>query len=317
MKRQKCLVVTTKDRSIPIPGAIRVLATCDQVHIISLGKRQLRRVGLHLWLASASSYSAVLLDLPHKKMVKQWRRISKLPNVIIYQEDACQEFIDGAKWQGSFTPFFQKIPGSTIISTGFYPTRRFRERGLDVRFIPKGFNELSITDEHRPYRDIEIGFIGRMGASAYRQRAEMLQAAEDRLDCRLMKTSTLNEYNQLLNRIRFFFSCDKGLHEYMTKNFEAMAAGCILVAYRQGNGEEEALGMSDMENCLLYSSIDEAEKKIVQLRKNPQLREQIRKNGTEHARANFSHSRMGEQVLQVLLEKATQGRPGPSHQGLT
>ena len=35
-----------------------------------------------------------------------------------------------------------------------------------------------------------------------------------------------------------------------------MAAGCVLLAWQQGNGEE-GLGLRDMENIVLYTSLEE------------------------------------------------------------
>ena len=66
----------------------------------------------------------------------------------------------------------------------------------------------------------------------------------------------------MLNRIRFFVSADIGMGEYMIKNFEAMACGCVLLAYDQGELENEALGFIDMHNIVLYRRLDELRDKL-------------------------------------------------------
>jgi hypothetical protein len=63
------------------------------------------------------------------------------------------------------------------------------------------------------------------------------------------------EYCATLNRIRFFVSADVGMGEYMIKNFEAMACGCVLLAFDQGAAENQALGFKGMVNVVFYKDI--------------------------------------------------------------
>ncbi len=57
----------------------------------------------------------------------------------------------------------------------------------------------------------------------------------------------------------------------MIKNFEAMACGCVLLAFDQGAAENEALGFKDMVNVVFYKDIPQLQQKLSQLRANPQL----------------------------------------------
>ena len=86
--------------------------------------------------------------------------------------------------------------------------------------------------------------------------------------------------------------------EYMIKNFEAMACGCILLAYRQGEGEEEALGFSDMNNIVLYSSIAELREKLAQLRANPERAEQIAHAGQDLVTTRYTFEAIGKIIVE-------------------
>jgi spore maturation protein CgeB len=86
------------------------------------------------------------------------------------------------------------------------------------------------------------------------------------------------------------------------KNFEAMAAGCLLIAYRQGNGEEDALGLKDGENLLLYRDKKEALEKIKWVSNNPEQAKTIARLGTEHVITHFSFNVLSKKMAATLLK---------------
>lgn len=299
------LFISFDYRSINIDTAITVLRNTPGVDIAILSRRQVRHLRWTLWRLGARKYDAVLIDLPFKHIHEQYRALHGLPRLITYEEDACQDRIPHSKWFGRFTAFYQRLPGIRVMVSGYQTLCHFREHGIDAHFAPKGYNDQVLHEEKTcPKRDIHVGFVGRLRASVYRERDELIGQAVARLDCRALRTETPDEYRATLNRILFFFSADRGLGEYMAKNFEAMACGCILVAWRQGGGEEDFLGLEDNENCLLYSSIDEAAEKISALDDQPDRLEKIRENGASLVRQRFSHTRLG-QILRDTLTGAS------------
>ena len=54
------------------------------------------------------------------------------------------------------------------------------------------------------------------------------------------------------------------------KNFEAMAAGCVLLAWRQPALEQQELGFVENENIVLYDSEAELHEKLQWLHENPE-----------------------------------------------
>ncbi|MCY1539283.1 Glycosyl transferases group 1 [compost metagenome] len=103
----------------------------------------------------------------------------------------------------------------------------------------------------------------------------------------------------MLNRIRYFVSADVGLGEYMAKNFEAMACGCVLLAWRQGS-EEPAIGLEDGHHLLLYSSIDELRRHLQKLRHDPDLAQDIADNGRMFVEQHLAHPHLAGRLLDEL-----------------
>jgi glycosyltransferase involved in cell wall biosynthesis len=64
----------------------------------------------------------------------------------------------------------------------------------------------------------------------------------------------------------------------MIKNFEALAAGCVLCTYRLPY-EFLHIGFKDMENAVLYSTPEELVQKIKFIEKNSALKASIIENG--------------------------------------
>lgn len=244
-------------------------------------------------------YGHILLMLKFKRLRKQARFLRQLPNLTILEHDATQNYMPSSKYQGRFSSFYRKLPGVRYIHSSKTISQRLCEEGFDSVFLPKGFDQSSI-DDWRHKRDIELGFIGSLGAAVYAQRYQLLKQLAQEDGLQLLRTQGRKEYAQQLNRIRYFISADIDMHEYMLKNFEAMAAGCLLFTWDQGELENQALGFHDMNNVVLYHSIDELRQKLDQLRKAPELAESIRQKGYELAHQHFSFKLLGQQVATIV-----------------
>ena len=107
----------------------------------------------------------------------------------------------------------------------------------------------------------------------------------------------------MLNRIRYFVSADIGIGEYMQKNFEAMAAGCVVFAFDQGTLENKALGLVDMENIVLYQDKQTLISKIQYLRSNKNLADKISENGRRFAQVNYSNFSIGKVLYMAVKQK--------------
>lgn len=283
-----------------IDPVYRQLENHANVRSLLLSLRELKALKTLLNGIDHRTIDNLITDIPFKILHKHARALQRLPGPVIYEEDACQNFIASSKWYGRFSDFYRQLPHAQFVVTGHAVSQRLRALGLNAHFLPKGF------DESRLYptgaiRDIPVGFIGRVRSQVYAERAQLLESLAASHGVSLLRTTTIEEYRNTLNRIGVFVSADIGLGEYMAKNFEAMACGCALLAYRQGDGEEEALGLRDMENVVLYRSGEEAADKLTLLLGDEALRTRIADNGQKLAWQRFRYGDLAENLYKLAM----------------
>ena len=245
-----------------------------------------------------SKYDRVLFFLRFKKEMRQWRFIRTVPNLVILEHDAYQNYIP-CKYTGKFSAHYRRMPWARVISSGAVVAKRLRDEGFDARFVPKGYDQ-ALVSCHDGERDIELAFVGSTKSVAYSGRKALLEELGRYEDLLVTRTNSGEEYCQLLNRIRFFVSADVGMGEYMIKNFEAMACGCVLLAYDQGTVENEALGLIDMHNVVLYHTVDELREKLALLRAQPERTAAIARQGRALAQAHFGFDRIGQRIVEEM-----------------
>lgn len=243
-------------------------------------------------------YDRILLFLRFKKEMRQWRFIRSLPNLVILEHDAYQNYIP-CKYTGKFSAHYRRMPWTRVISSGADVTRQLRSEGFDAYFVPKGYDQALLQHQGRE-RDIELAFVGSTGSVAYSGRKALLDELGRVENLLVTKTKSGQEYCDTLNRIRFFVSADVGMGEYMIKNFEAMACGCVLLAYDQGDVENTALGFKDMHNLVLYRSIDELREKLAMLRADEQLAQRIAEAGRKLTEQEFGFRQIGHKVVETM-----------------
>lgn len=295
----RVLVLTSADRALDNRSLWSSLRMHYDVEIRYLDKSQQRRLRSYFATQDIGCYERIILDLMFKHICTQSRFLGSLPSLTLYEEDAYLDFMPGSKWRGHFVRFYKRLPGVRVISTGFIVTQHLRTAGIDAHFIPKGFDPARMNLRGCK-RDIELGFIGRLGSGAYTARRTLLEALAAVEPLQTMRTHSAEEYVQTLNRIRIFVSADIGLSEYMAKNFESMACGCLLLAKRQGQGEEESLGLGDGVNLLLYDDLDSLRKRLAWARENPELADAIALRGREHVVAHNSYEKLASKVAAVI-----------------
>ncbi len=243
-------------------------------------------------------YERVVLFLRFKKEIRQVGFIRTLPNLVILEHDAYQNYIP-CKYTGTFSAYYRKLPWARVISSGYGVCQRLRGEGVDAHFVPKGYDQALLHNRQRE-RDIELAFVGSLNSVAYAGRTAMLTSIAEAQNLQIMRTASGEEYGEALNRIRFFVSADVGMGEYMIKNFEAMACGCVLLAFDQGHEENQALGFVDMHNVVLYRSREELLQKLAQLRAAPQLGEAIAAAGQALVQERYSFRAIGHAVAASL-----------------
>ncbi|XLX41024.1 glycosyltransferase [Ectopseudomonas mendocina] len=245
-----------------------------------------------------TDYDRILFFLRFKQEIRQVPFISTLPNLVILEHDAYQNYI-ACKYTGMFSRHYRQLPWVRVISSGFEVVTRLQGEGVDAVFVPKGYDQQLLRNLQQK-RDIELAFVGSTKSAAYSGRKAMLDALAAVEPLQVMRTNSGDDYLQTLNRIRFFVSADVGMGEYMIKNFEAMACGCVLFAYDQGEEENRALGFIDMHNLVLYRTLDELRSKLTLLRADPQQAQAIAARGCELAQTRFRFADLGREVVAAM-----------------
>lgn len=266
---------------------------CDLRWLDSDQQRHLRRYFREE--VEVGRYDRILFFLRIKQELRQVGFIRSVPNLVILEHDAYQNYIQ-CKYTGKFSAHYRRLPQARVISSGYGVSERLRAEGVDAWFVPKGYDQTLVQNLHSP-RDIELGFLGSLKSNAYSGRKALLEALAKVEPLHAARTQSGEQYNATLNRIRFFVSADVGMGEYMIKNFEAMAAGCVLLAYDQGAVENNALGFQDLHNVVLYRDIPQLRKKLAALRAEPALAERIASHGQALAEERFTFAAIGEQIV--------------------
>lgn len=267
---------------------IRWLSSHDQAHLRQYFKNNVK----------TESYDRIMLFLRFKKEIRQVGFIKTIPNLVILEHDAYQNYID-CKYKGKFSKHYQQLPWARVLTSGATVTQQLQKEGFDAVFVPKGYDQ-KLLHNLNVQRDIELGFVGSIKSATYSQRKAFLEQLAEQEDLLITRTKSGEEYLQTLNRIRFFVSADIGMGENMIKNFEAMACGCVLFAYNQGQEENKALGFIDMHNIVLYRTLEEFRSKLALLREDNDLADKIAANGQALVETKYSFAKIGRQIVESL-----------------
>jgi glycosyltransferase involved in cell wall biosynthesis len=249
----------------------------------------------------------VLFDLRFKGLVRQPLFIRSIPNLVTIEFDVWQNYYP-TQYQGKFSAHFRRLPAIRVLSSGFQVTKKLLAEGVDATFVPKGSYQ-DLLSNFGGVRDIELAFVGTTKSDGYQGRRAMLEAIkahEPTLE--VLLTESGNDYCVMLNRIRFFISPDMGMSEYMIKNFEAMACGCVLCAFDQGEEENQALGFVDMENLVLFRNADELREKLQSLRADSVRADRIAAAGQALVEREYTYARIAERIVEALRSPL---RPNP------
>lgn len=286
--------------------------SCERCEVFRLSKSQQLSLAASLIRLNYQAYDRVVIFSRLKRMRSQLAVLRCIPGLIFFEHDACQNYMANSKYRGAYSAFYKRLPWARVLSSGATVARRLREEGVDAHFVSKGYDQSFLNNVGRT-RDINAAFLGSLKGNAYRLRREMLAAIADRTTLLVTRTESGEAYPEWLNRIRIFVSADVGMGEYMIKNFEAMACGCVLLAWSQGAEEDSALGFEDGKNVMLYRSAEEAVEKINRLNAEPELAARIAREGQVFAQQHYTFARVGQDLARAIEQPM---RPWPGVSGL-
>lgn len=306
MSPMKVLALSSAGREPDLSCVYERLGQLVELELRTLDKDEQRDLRRYLRGLDLSRYDRLLLDLHFKHIHRQVAFLQQIPGLLIYEEDACQNYLDNSRWRGRFSRFYRAMPNVRVVVTGASVAERLCGEGFNVHFIPKGYDPRTIYCEPTA-RDIELGFVGRTASAAYTGRKELLDRLAAQEPLQVLRTAPGRPYREMLNRIRYFISADVGLGEYMAKNFEAMACGCVLLAWRQGT-EEPAIGLQEGRQLLLYSNINELRGHLARLREEPAWAHALAEQGRRFVEERMTHAHLAERLLEILQQPWPEAR---------
>lgn len=295
----KVLLIVMDDQRVILDHLYeRIRQNLEYCLVVRLSKSQQLNLASVLREHDYERFDRVVIFSRLKRLWPQVDVLRSIPGLVFLEHDACQNYMSDSKYQGAYSKFYAKLPWARVLVSGESVARRLCAEGVDALFVSKGYDEQMLSNSEQQ-RDIELAFLGSAKGDAYEGRRQVLEGIAARSSLQVMRTESGSAYAAMLNRIRIFVSADIGMGEYMIKNFEAMACGCVLLAWSQG-AEDAALGFEDGRNVMLYRSVDEALAKIQQLQSDPLLAERIAQAGQALAEQYFSFSRVGRDLAQAV-----------------
>ncbi|KQW37300.1 MULTISPECIES: glycosyltransferase family protein [Pseudomonas] len=275
-----------------------VRENCDDCTIYRLSKPQQMKLGKFLASVNYEDFDRVVIFSRVKRLAPQLSVLKCIPGLIFLEHDAYQNYMPESKYQGVYSRLYRRLPSCRALVSGAVVARRMQAESIDAVFVSKGYDEQMLRNTDSA-RDIPIGFLGSLKSTEYAQRKALLESLVQRTGMLVTRTQSGREYLETLNRIKIFVSADLGMGEFMIKNFEAMACGCVLLAWSQGE-EDRLLGFEDMENTVFYRSEDEAVQKLELLQRDPELAARIARNGQAFAESRYSFARVGRALAEEI-----------------
>lgn len=304
----RVMLLVMKERKAPLDRLYESIAEhVDRCDIFRLDDHEQENLAEFFRQHNPSAYDRVVIFSRIKRLSHQAKALRWIRGLVFLEYDAWQNYMAESKNHGSFSRLYLATLGCRVISSGLGISARLRAEGIDARFVPKGFDDQAFLDQQRP-RTTFSAFIGSIKHQSYAARRRTLEAIRAGFPLQVMQTESGQPYIEALNEIRVFVSADSGMGEYMLKNFEAMACGCVLLAEDQGEAENQELGFIDMENVALYHSPDEAIEKLKQLQAQPDLCDRLASAGRALAWERFRFSCLGEHIAQELRAPMTEWR---------
>ncbi|CAH0253000.1 glycosyltransferase [Pseudomonas brassicacearum] len=286
-----------------------VRENCDDCTIYRLSKQQQMKLGKFLASVNYEDFDRVVIFSRVKRLAPQLSVLKCIPGLIFLEHDAYQNYMRESKYHGVYSRLYRRLPSCRALVSGAVVARRMQAEHIDAVFVSKGYDEQMLRNTDS-VRDIPIGFLGSLKSTEYAQRKALLESLVKRTGMLVTRTQSGREYLETLNRIKIFVSADLGMGEFMIKNFEAMACGCVLLAWSQGE-EDRLLGFEDMENTVFYRSEDEAVQKLELLQSDPELAARIARNGQAFAESRYSFARVGR-VLAEEIQREMRPWQAPS-----
>jgi glycosyltransferase involved in cell wall biosynthesis len=271
---------------------------CQSCTVFRLTKHQQMNLGPFLASVNYHTFDRVVIFSRVKRLAPQLRVLTCVPGLVFLEHDAYQNYMPGSKYKGAYSRLYRQLPWCRALVSGAVVARQMQDEQIDAVFVSKGYDEAMLKNLGQP-RDIPAGFLGSLKSSEYSGRKALLETLAERTGMLVTRTASGQDYLHMLNRIKVFVSADIGMGEFMIKNFEAMACGCVLLAWSQGE-EDRLLGFEDGQNVVFYNSVDDAVAKLQWLDEHPDQADRIARQGQAFAEQHYTFEQVGQALAREV-----------------
>lgn len=201
----------------------------------------------------------------------------------------------------AYLKVFKKMPWVRIIVSNYHALQHLESLGLDVKFVPDGYNTLKFRDQDLP-RTIKLALVESSQIESTPERNAFIQTLKSQYPQLIIEKddTTPQIASSTLPRTLVAVCADFGVGEYRSRVFEAMACGCLVMCSNQGDIENKPLSLRDGKNIVLFNSFDEFQYKLQLLMRQPQKMAEIAKAGQALAMEQHQYFDLGTQAAKYI-----------------
>ncbi|ARN76235.1 lipopolysaccharide kinase InaA family protein [Oceanicoccus sagamiensis] len=133
-----------------------------------LSRSQQKCLDGYLQNFNLKEYDRIVIDLKWSLIRFQTKALKNINGLVIYEHDACQNFMPSSRYYKKFQRFYRKLPRARIICSGWRSTERLQKMGFSVDFVPKYYDDISLSNMG-VNRDIGYAFIGTLKNKIYKK----------------------------------------------------------------------------------------------------------------------------------------------------
>ena len=112
---KRILLLGTGENRLPDYARIyAALRATGRVETETFNQREIRQIGKVLKALPLQNYDAVIVDIPFKHLRRAALELRQAPGLLIYEQDACQNFLTGSKWHNEFEYFYRLLPHAQL-----------------------------------------------------------------------------------------------------------------------------------------------------------------------------------------------------------
>lgn len=249
-------------------------------------------------------YDRIVFSLGFDELHPQLKFLQTLRQLVILDFESHHDFLGGTH-KNKHAKFYKKIPWARVIVNSQTMANKLNDVGLDSVFVPKGFlSSHEVQRSPHPLRNNNKYPKRKKFLSLFSENFPELSVNEKFATgnaCELLSLQG-DTAMTLFEGLKVFIFPDIERGEYSVGVFKAMSGGHLVFAYNQGEVENQALGLQDMKNIVLFFCYEDFIEKIQTLVQQPDSAYLIAQAGKEIAEKNCQQYEIGVKTAKNIVQ---------------